>query len=267
MNTKIGLIAGNGQFPIIFSKTANIKGFDIYALCFINETDPDIENHVKQFEWANVGHIKKLIKFFKDNNISNAVMAGGIKKTRMFTDIKPDTKALKLITRIKSTHDDGLLRAFADLLESEGIKIQPSTFLLPEILAEKGSWTKKKPSKSEKSDIEIGWHIAKEIGRLDIGQCLIIEKGSVLAVEAVDGTDATIRRGGLLGSGNAVVIKVCKPIQDLRFDMPAVGLETIKTMHEAQASILAIESGKAIVFNKKEMIDLANNLNIGIIAV
>ncbi len=195
------------------------------------------------------------------------VMIGGIKKTRIFSDIKPDIKAVMFLARLKHTHDDGLLGALANFFEKEGIAVQSSTFLIPGILADEGCWTKKKPDKSQLKDIETGWMIAKEIGRLDIGQCLVIGGGSVLAVEAIDGTDATIKRGGNLGNGNSVIVKVSKPNQDMRFDVPAVGLETIKNMYESGVNALVIEAGKAVVFNKTEMISYADKKGISIIAM
>ena len=194
-------------------------------------------------------------------------MAGGIKKTKMFSNVRPDTKAISLIASLKHTHDDGLLRAFADLLEKEGIRIQSPTFLLPDLLAEKGCWTKRKPHRHEKADMKLGWKIAKEIGRLDIGQCVVISGGSILAVEAIDGTDATIKRGGKLSKGTAVVVKVCKPNQDLRFDIPAVGEQTIQTMHDAGAKVLAVEAEKTVVFDREAMISLADKYGISIVAL
>lgn len=194
-------------------------------------------------------------------------MIGGIKKTRIFSDIKPDIKAVMFLARLKHTHDDGLLGSLAAFFEKEGIVVRSSTFLLPGILAEQGCWTRKKPDKSRQKDIETGWQLAKEIGRLDIGQCLVIGGGSVLAVEAIDGTDATIKRGGKLGNGNAVVVKVSKPNQDMRFDVPAVGLETIKNMHESGVDTLVIEAGKAVVFNKEEMVAYADKKGISIVAM
>jgi DUF1009 family protein len=199
--------------------------------------------------------------------VSEAVLIGAITKTRLFTDIRPDTKALGLLARMRNTSDDGMLRAFADLLESEGITIRESTFLLPELLAKEGCLTKRKPSKTEKADMDVGWKIAKEIGRLDIGQCVVVAKGSILAVEAIDGSDATILRGGKLGKGNAVVVKICKPDQDFRFDIPAVGAQTIRTMHEADAKVLAVEAGKTVIFDQDEMIELANQFGISIVAL
>ena len=214
-----------------------------------------------------LGQVKRLIRFFKDNQVDEAVMMGAIKKTRMFTDVRPDTKALALIAGMRHTHDDGILRAFAGLLEKEGIAIRPSTMLLPDILARPGCWTRRKPSAAEMDDVALGWRLAKEIGRLDIGQCIVVAGGSVLAVEAIDGTDATIERGGRLGQGKAVVVKVCKPNQDERFDIPAVGTDTIEIMHHADAKVLAVEAGKAVVFDREEMIGLADRYGISITAV
>ena len=263
---RIGLIAGSGQFPIIFSKIAGEKGHAVYAVAHLKETDPALESHVEAIEWIHLGQVKRLLKFFRKHEISEAVMMGAIQKTRMFTDIRPDTKALALVAGMRHTHDDGILRAFAGLLSREGIQILASTMLLPEMLASPGCWTKRKPTKDESAAIDLGWRLAKEIGRLDIGQCIVVAGGSVLAVEAIDGTDATIRRGGELGKGRAVVVKVSKPTQDNRFDMPAVGAQTIRTMQAVGAGVLVIEAGKAVVFDREEMISLADQFGIAIVA-
>ncbi|MCK5310863.1 MAG: UDP-2,3-diacylglucosamine diphosphatase LpxI, partial [Desulfobacteraceae bacterium] len=187
---------------------------------------------------------------------------GSIKKTRIFSDIRPDFKALAFFSTIKQTHDDSILVSFVNLLEKEGITIKPSTFLLPELINKKGCWTKRKPSKSEAQDIIAGWPIAKAIGRFDIGQCILVSNGSILAVEAIDGTDATILRGGALGDKETVVVKISKPNQDLRFDLPCSGCNTIETMHKANASVLVLEAEKSISFDREKMILLANKYNI-----
>jgi DUF1009 family protein len=264
---RVGLIAGSGQFPIIFSKKAKLKGFSVYVAAFVNEADPLLNDHAEAVEWVHLGQIERTIKFFKKNNVAEAVMMGAIEKTRMFTDAKPDEKAISIVAGMKNTHDDGLLRAFAKAFENEGIRIRSSTFLLPELLAPKGCWTKRKPTESEKGDIDLGWRLAKELGRHDIGQCLVVGGGSVLAVEAIDGTDATIKRGGELGKGNAVVVKICKPDQDERFDIPAAGVQTIQTMEESGAKVLALEAGKTVVFDREDMIAIADEYNITIVAL
>ena len=264
---RIGLIAGGGQFPIIFSKAAKSKGFEVFAVAYHKETDPILADYVDGIQWLYLGQVKRLLKYFKENSVNEAVMMGAVKKIRMFSNARPDSKVISALARIKHTHDDELLSAFARMLEEEGIRVRAATFLLPSILAQEGCWTKKKPSKSEEIDINLGWYLAKEVGRLDIGQCVVVRGGSVLAVEAIDGTDATIKRGGELGKGNAVVVKVCKPNQDQRFDIPAIAIQTIKTMHEYGVNVLAIEAAKAVVFDRDEMISTANKYKISIVAL
>ena len=194
-------------------------------------------------------------------------MAGTITKRRMFEDIRPDLKGLAVISKLALFHDDGILRAVADELAREGIEIVSSTQYLPELVAPQGCLTKRKPNKSEKEDIDFGFRVAKELGRLDIGQCVVVKKKTILAVEAIEGTDAAIRRGGDLAREGAVVVKVSKPNQDLRFDVPAVGLGTVKAMGEVKAAALAVESGKTLLFDKDEMITYADKLRIAIVSV
>ena len=267
MTQKVGIIAGSGQFPILFAKAAMLNGLQVFAVGYHGETDPQLEQYVSQLEWLYLGQLKKLIKFFHKNGVEQAVMLGAITKTRMFTDVRPDIKAIALIAAMRHTHDDALLRAFASALEKEGIRIQPSTMLLPELLAPPGIWTKKAPNKAQWEDIRLGWKIAKEIGRLDIGQCVVVGGGSVLAVEAMEGTDAAIMRGGSLSKGTAVVTKVCKPNQDTRFDVPAIGLGTIQTMVKAGVDVLAVEADKALVFDRDNLILEADKNNISIVAI
>lgn len=267
MPQRIGLIAGNGRFPLIFAEKAREKGYEIAAVGYHTETDPSLADKVDAMEFLYVGQLGKLIKFFKRHCITDAVMVGGIRKPGAISEIRPDWKAISLYAGMRrNTHDDKVLRAFAGALEGEGIRIRPSTFLLPELLARQGCWTRRRPTREEELDIKLGWEMAKAIGRLDIGQCVVVSNGSVTAVEAVDGTDSTVRRGGALGKGAAVVVKVCKPTQDFRFDVPAVGRETIEVMHESGASVLVIEAGKSLVFDGPEMVRLADRYNISIVA-
>ena len=264
MAEKLGLIAGNGQFPILFARIANQKGIAVYTAAYVNEADPQIERLSTRIQWLHLGQVKRLIRFFKQHGIGRAVMLGGVRKTRLFTDVRPDIKAIAIIAGMRHTSDDAIMRAFADSLEKEGITIAPSTFLLPELLATPGVWSRRRPSGAERKDIALGFTIAREIGRLDIGQSVVIGGGSVLAVEAIDGTDATIERGGRLGGGQAVLVKVCKPNQDVRFDVPSVGVTTIETMRRADVRALAIEAGKTLVFDREEMIRAADEGDIAI---
>ena len=263
----VGLIAGGGQFPLLFARAAADQGIAVHAAAYVNEADPELASHVASLVQLHLGQVNRLLKFFKARGITRAVMLGTVRKTRMFTDIKPDLKALAFMAGMKHTHDDTILTAFADLLEKEGITICPSTFLLPHLISPQGCWTRKKPGRGERRDIEIGWKMAGEIGRLDIGQCVVVAGGTVLAVEGADGTDATIRRGGHLSNGNAVVVKRSKPVQDLRFDLPASGCDTIRAMAEAGARVLVLEAKKSISFDREKMVAAADRAGIAIVAM
>lgn len=267
MPNKIGLIAGSGQFPLLFARAAREKGWQVHAAGYHDETDEALSGFADSMEWFYLGQIKRLITYFRRHGVTQAVMLGAIRKTRMFSNVRPDIKAIALIAGMRNTHDDALLRKFAEALEKEGIQIYPSTLLLPHLLAPAGVWTRRSPTRAEKQDIQLGWRIASQIGRLDVGQCVIVGGGAVLAVEAIEGTDAAIRRGGDLGKGHAVVVKVCKPHQDLRFDIPAVGLETIETMHSVNAQALAILANKVVVFDRQAMIERADAYRMSVIAL
>ncbi len=264
---RIGLIAGSGQFPVVFSRAARKKGLRVYAVAHVGETEGRLETFVEATKWIKLGQVNQLISFFRDHGVRDAVMAGAITKTRMFSDVRPDLRALKVLATMDHTQDDGVLRAFAGELEKAGITMHASTFLVPELLAQKGNWTRRKPSRSEMADVHFGWSIVKEIGRLDIGQTVVVRDRAVMAVEAIDGTDATIRRGGELGRKKTVVVKASKPNQDMRFDMPAVGVNTIQVMSDVCASVLAVEADKTVVFDRDEMVRIADENGIAIIGM
>lgn len=267
-SSHIGLIAGGGKFPLLFTQKARGHGYKVIGAGFHSETDPQLAELTHRFEWLYLGQLSKLIRYFKSHGVTRALLMGSISKANIFKDIRPDFKALAFIAKTAGTHDDNILSSFANLLEKQGITLVPSTFLLPELISPKGCWTKRKPDRAEKKDIRQGWKLAKAVGRLDIGQCLVISNGTVLAVEAIDGTDATIERGGGLSRGNgATVVKLSKPHQDLRFDLPAAGCTTIETMHRSGANLLVLEAEKSISFDREKMIALANKYNICITAV
>ena len=264
---RFGLIAGTGRFPLLFAQSAKNHGVDIIAVAHKGQTLPELESVVKKIYWIKVGQLGKLIKILKTEEIKDAAMVGGIKKTVMFSDVVPDFQAISLVAKLRTLNDDVLLRAVAEAIEREGITIHSSTIFLDELLSPPGCLTKKVPDKKEMRDIEFGWEIAKEIGKLDIGQTIVVKDQVVLAVEAIEGTDEAIRRAGTLGKKNGlVVIKVSKPQQDLRFDVPAIGPGTITTMQEAGAKVLAIESEKTLLIDKEELIRAANKAGIIIVA-
>lgn len=262
----IGLIAGGGQFPIILAESAKGQGHTVVAVAHHGETDPALEEKVDRIVWIRLGQLGQLLSVLKTNHIRKALMAGTIDKKGMFSRIRPDLKGLALMSKLAIFHDDDILRAVAKELEANGIQVVSSVFYAPQLLASEGCLTRRRPTPREKEDIDLGWHVAKEIGKLDIGQCVVVRQKTVLAVEAMEGTDDTILRGGKLAREKAVVIKVSKPNQDLRFDIPTVGLKTLEAMTEVKASVLAVEAGKTLIFDKVKVIDYANRNGISIVS-
>ncbi len=265
--SKIGIVAGGGQFPILFAKAARAEGRQVMVAAHKGESDPQIGEVADDICWVKLGQLGKVVKFFRQSGVSEAVLLGTITKTRIFKDILPDIKGLALWNRLKVRQDDSILRAVAGALEGEGIKILESTCYLQELLFPKGLLTEKKYSPGQLEDINFGWRMAREIGRLDIGQCVVVRDGTVLAVEAIEGTDAAIIRGGGLGRGKSVVVKVKKPDQDFRFDLPAIGVKTIDSMISVGAEVLAVEAGQALLFDGQAMIDQANRAGIVVVGI
>ena len=264
---RIGLIAGNGRFPIIFADNARKLGYHVSAVAHEGETEPELASHVDRIHWIKIGQLNKLIKAFKEDGVHQAVMLGGIKKTHVFTTLRPDFRTLALATRLALWKDDDILREFAKELEREGIAICESTFGLEGILVEEGTLTARTPTEKEWEDIRYGWEVAHDIGRLDIGQCVVIKDRVVVAVEAVEGTDGAIKRGGELAKEGAVVVKRSKPQQDLRFDLPAIGPRTIEVMASVKASVLAVEAGRTILLDREIMLDKARSAGIAIVGI
>ena len=264
---RLGLIAGNGRFPIIFADNARKLGYHVSAVAHEGETDPELANHVDRIHWIKIGQLNKLITAFKDDHVHQAVMLGGIKKTHVFTTVRPDFRALALAARLALWKDDDILRELAKELEKEGITICESTFGLEGILAPEGILTTRKPSEKEWEDIRYGWDVAYDIGRLDIGQCVVVKDRVIVAVEAVEGTDEAIKRGGHLAKDGAVVVKRCKPQQDLRFDLPAVGPRTIDIMASVKASVLAVEAGRTILLDGDLMLEKARAARIAVVGL
>jgi len=264
---RIGLIAGNGRFPIIFADNARKLGYHVSAVAHEGETEPELASHVDRIHWIKIGQLSKLIKAFKEDRVHQAVMLGGIKKTHVFTTVRPDFRTLALATRLALWKDDDILREFAKELEQEGISICESTFGLEGILVEEGTLTARIPTEKEWEDIRYGWEVAYDIGRLDIGQCVVIKDRVVVAVEAVEGTDGAVKRGGELANEGAVVVKRSKPQQDLRFDLPAVGPRTIEVMASVKASVLAVEAGRTVLLDREIMLEQARSAKIAIVGI
>lgn len=267
LDPRIGLIAGNGRFPIIFAENARRLGYEVTAVAHLGETEPELEKHVERIHWIKIGQLNKLIKAFKEDGVRQAVMLGGIRKTHVFTTVRPDLRTLSIASRLRALKDDAILREFAAELEGEGITIRESTFGLDGILVEDSPLTKRRPTKKEWDDIRYGWDVAREIGRLDIGQCVVVKDRVIVAVEAVEGTDRAIRRGGELAGEGVVVVKRCKPQQDLRFDLPAIGPKTIQIMASVKATALAVEAGRSVLLDRQEMIHQAERAGIAVVGL
>jgi DUF1009 family protein len=264
MSENIGLIAGKGQFPLLFAQAARSHGVEVVAAAHRGETDPALGALVQELHWVYVGQLGKIIRIFKKAGVRRAVMAGGITRGRLFKEFRPDLRALSVVRRAGAGQDDRLLRAVAAELESEGITVAPSTLFLEDLLAPAGQIGRRAPSPEERQDIDFGLQVAREVGRLDLGQCVVVRRQVVVALEAIEGTDEAIRRGGSLAGPGTVVVKISKPHQDLRFDVPAVGPETIAVMTEVKAAVLALESGKTLIFNRQEMLKAANRAKIAV---
>ncbi len=252
---------------MLFLKAAQKAGRRVVVVAHKGETEERVVEAADSAVWIKLGQLGKIISFFKNEDVKETVFLGTIKKTKIFRDIIPDLKAFTLWNKIDRKQDDAILRAIATTLENEGIKVIESTYYLRHLLFPQGVLTKKKPTKKQRQDVEFGWQNARAIGELDIGQCVIIRDGTVLAVEAVEGTDAAILRGGKLAREKIVVVKVRKPGQDFRFDLPATGLKTIKTLKSVQGAVLAVEAGQSLVFDKEEMLKEADEAGIVVIGI
>jgi UDP-2,3-diacylglucosamine hydrolase len=263
----LGLIAGGGVFPLMVADAARDKGLRVVAVAHEGETDPLLAEKVDEIAWIKLGQLGHLLKVLKKAGVTKTVMAGTINKKKMFENVRPDLRGLTLMSKLAIFHDDDILRAVAGELQREGIHIVSSAEHLPELLAPRGNLTRRKPNQAEREDVEFGWKIAKELGRLDIGQCVVVRRKTVLAMEAIEGTNETILRGGKLAKEKAVVVKVSKPNQDMRFDVPAVGPDTIEVMAQVNASVLAIEAGKTLIFDKLAMISYADRSRIVIVSL
>src|SRR5436190_9738600 len=262
----LGIIAGNGAYPRLLADSARNAGVKkIVAAAFTDETDSALKQHVDLIEWMRVGQMGRLLKFFREQNIHHAIMAGQIAPKNLF-DLRPDWKALLLLARLKERNAESIFAAIADELAKIDVDLLPATTFLEDFLAPAGLIAGSKLSRREGADDDFGWKIAKEIARLDIGQTVIVKNGTVVAVEALEGTNEIIKRGGTLARKSAVMVKVAKPNQDMRFDVPVIGVETILIATDVKVRAIAVEAGRTLLLEKDVIVDLAERANISIIA-
>jgi DUF1009 family protein len=276
---RYGLIAGNGRFPFMVVAGARRAGVALSVAAIREETDPGIEQEVERLTWVGIGQLGKLIRFFKSEGVEQAIMAGQVKHVQIFSRAVPDARMLKLLLRLPRRNTNSLIGAIAAELASEGIELIDSTYFLQDHLPVAGTLTQRKPNAAERADVEYGLEIAREMAGLDLGQTIVVRGRACVAIEAMEGTDETIRRAGellrgrqaqkrlRLSSGVLTVLKLSKPDQDMRFDVPVIGVPTIETMIAAGATCLCISSGKTLMFDRDELIAKANKHKITIVAV
>jgi UDP-2,3-diacylglucosamine hydrolase len=261
----LGIIAGNGVYPRLLADSARKAGVKkIAAAAFTGETDPALAEHVDLIEWMRVGQLNRLLKFFREQKVYQAIMAGQIAPKNLF-DLRPDAKALLLLAKLKQRNAESIFAAIADELAKIDVDLLAATTFLENSLARAGLIAGPKLSRCEQEDVDIGWNIAKEIARLDVGQTVIVKDGTIVAVEAFEGTNETIKRGGTLAHKDAVMVKVAKPNQDMRFDVPVIGIETIRVAADAKLRVIAIEAAKTLLLERDAIAELASRSKISIV--
>jgi UDP-2,3-diacylglucosamine hydrolase len=263
----IGLISGGRQFPVLVARGIKAAGHRLVVAGFAGHTNPEVYPLADVSRELKLGQVSKLIEFFKQNQVEEAMMAGSINKPGVMDIRHLDARAVKLVFALKGKGDDAILRAFTALLEGEGIRIVPPQAYAPGLMAPPGVLTRRAPDDRELSDLRAGARVARELGRLDVGQCVVLREGIVAAVEALEGTDAAIRRGCELGGAGCVVVKVVKPGQEERADLPSVGLDTVQLMAKGQATCLGVEAGKSLFFDLESTVALADKAGIAIVGL
>ena len=275
---KIGLVAGWGRYPLVIAEALRRDGYEIYCLGVKGHADPVLRDICHDFRWIGLAKLGASIRYFRRCGVTDAMMAGKIHKVRLFERgawLKhlPDLRAIRtffphLVTRNKDRKDDTLLGAIVDAFAASGITFGPATDYAPELLVKAGQLTRRGLSSAQEKDVYFGWEIAKQLGRLDVGQSVAVKNLAVLALEAIEGTDPCIRRAGeLCTAGDFTVVKVAKPQQDMRFDVPTIGLGTLQTMQQSGARVLAIEAGKTIIIDEKEVVEFADQNKMVIVAL
>ena len=262
----MGIIAGNGVYPRLIAEAARKAGVNkIVAAAFTDETDLVLQQLVDVLEWIRVGQLGRLLKFFRSQGIHHAIMAGQIAPKNLF-DLRPDLKALLLLGKLKQRNAESIFAAIADELAKIEVDLLPATTFLEDSLAQSGLIAGPKLSPRQEQDVELGWNAAKEIARLDIGQTIIVKNGTIVAVEALEGTNQAIKRGGTLAREGAVMVKVSKPNQDMRFDVPVIGVETVRIAGESGVRVITVEAGKTLLLERDAIIALANSSNMSVVA-
>lgn len=264
---KLGLIAGNRKYPLIFAYEAKKRGVELIVVGFYGETALKIRSYADKLYWVRVGELEKLMQIFKREGVSEAVMAGQITPSRLFKKITADSLTQRILNSIEVINAQSIFSRIADELESAGIILKDARLFMDEYIAERGIISGGDIDGREKKDLELGLKIAKEIAGLGIGQTVVVKSGVVVAVEAMEGTDSTVRRGGRIGKGNVVVVKVARPDQDMRFDVPVAGPRTVQVLADAGGGILGLEAGKVIILEKEKVMRLCKKKGVRLIGL
>ena len=264
---KIGIIAGNGPLPKMIVNHLKNNGCEVFVVAHVGETKEEDISNSNEVKWVNPGKLKDMIQALQEFGVYNVIFAGGLRKARLFKDIEPDKMAVEFISSLPDLHDDTILRALAIKLEKEGFGVLDTTFGLGELLGSRGIKTYSKPTQKHLDDVKFGFYIAKSIGALDIGQTVVVEDHATLAIEAIEGTDEAILRAGNFSKGEGVVVKVKKPNQDVRFDLPSIGPSTLKSMKRANLKVIAYEAYSTIVFEGDKFIRTADELDLVVCGV
>jgi UDP-2,3-diacylglucosamine hydrolase len=260
-----GLIAGNGDFPFLVLEGARSRGIDMAVIAIREEASPALERATKRLHWVSLGELSRTISLLHEEGVKRAVMAGQVKHNKIFSSIRPDWRLAKLLFSLPSKNTDSLIGAVARVLEDEGIELVDSTKFLGRLLPAPGVLTRRAPGEDESSDIEYGRQIARQIAGLDLGQTVVIRDRACVAIEAMEGTDETIERAArITGGQRLVVVKVSKPKQDMRFDVPVVGVKTIEVMRASNATALAIDAGRTLLFDRDNLVAAADEAGIAI---
>src|SRR5467141_3475696 len=263
-----GLIAGNGRFPFLVLEGARSLGIDMTVIALKEEASAELESSVKRLHWVSLGELSKAIDLMHKEGVTQAVMAGQVKHSKIFSSIRPDWKLAKLLFSLPRKNTDSLIGAVARVLEDEGIRLVDSTLFLKPLVPDPGVLTRRAPAEHEAADIAYGLGVARQISQMDIGQTVVISDRACVAVEAMEGTDETIARAARIAGGKPlVVVKVSKPGQDMRFDVPVIGLPTIEHMKKAKATALVVDAGRTLLFDRTKLIELADAAGIAIQAV
>ena len=260
-----GLIAGNGDFPFLVLEGARSRGIEMAVVAIREEASPELERVAKRLHWVSLGELSRTIELLHQEGVKRAVMAGQVKHNKIFSAIRPDWRLAKLLFSLPAKNTDSLIGAIAGVLGEEGIELVNSTKFLGPLLPEAGVLTKRAPNESEAADIAYGHKVARQIAGLDLGQMVVVRDRACVAIEAMEGTDETIERAArITGGQKLVVVKVSKPLQDMRFDVPVVGLKTIEVMRKANATALAIDAGRTLLFDRDELVRAADDAGIAI---